>query len=137
LIEIVLSHFPIVFQGDLLGMSADRSRDMGRDRLRYIRCSGSPEILPKLRPGFYPRSEYDFFEGCPAIGIPSEIREDVLLPRSRFAMKLEQLPFDVREERNNSKLPVFVMLRLTGIDDEDPSLLEGDMLPLKPLRFAT
>jgi hypothetical protein len=34
LIEIVLSYFPIVFLGDLLGMSADRSRDMGRDRLR-------------------------------------------------------------------------------------------------------
>lgn len=51
-------------------------------------------------------------------------------------MKLEQLPFDVREKRDNSKLPVFVMLRLTGIDDEDPSLLEGDMLPPKPLRFA-
>jgi hypothetical protein len=51
-------------------------------------------------------------------------------------MKLEKLPFDVREEGDDSKLPVFVMLRLTGIDDEDPSLLEGDMLPLKPLRFA-
>ena len=52
-------------------------------------------------------------------------------------MKLEQLPFDVREERDDSKLPVVVMLRLTGIDDEDPSLLEGGMLPLKPMRFAT
>ena len=44
-------------------------------------------------------------------------------------MKLENLLFDAREERDDSKLPVFVMLRLTGIHDEDPSLLEGDRTP--------
>ena len=49
LIEIVLSHFPIVFLGDLLGMSADRSSDMRRDRSSEIRRSGRPKILPSAR----------------------------------------------------------------------------------------
>jgi hypothetical protein len=31
-------------------------------------------------------------------------------------MKLEKLLLDFREERDDSQLPVFVMLRLTGID---------------------
>jgi len=99
---------------------------MGRDSPCKIRRSGRPEILPKLWPGSYPRSENDLFESCPKIGVPSEIREDVLLPRSRFTVKLEKLPFDIREERDDPQFPVFVMLRLTGIDDEDPTLLEGD-----------
>ncbi len=51
-------------------------------------------------------------------------------------MKLKKLPFDVRKEGDDSKLSVFTMLCLTGIEDEGPYLLEGDILSLKTSRFT-
>lgn len=123
--------------GDLFRMPTDRGRDMGGNRSRKVRRSGSPQVVPELRPSLDPGPSDDLFEGCSEIRIGPQPREDVFGPLFGFKMKLEKLPLDLGEQGNDPDLSLGVMLRLAGADDREPLRLPSDIRSVKrsPVRF--
>ncbi|MBU6238490.1 MAG: hypothetical protein KGQ51_11725 [Planctomycetes bacterium] len=87
-IKIAILDRPVMLLGDLFGMSTDGSRDMGGNRSRKVRRSGSPEVVPELRPSLDAGPSDDLFEGCSKIRIGPQSREDVLGLLFGFEMKL-------------------------------------------------